>query len=157
MSKRRYARTDRVNELLREILAERLGRFDDERLELVTITGVEVDAGLEHAVVYYSSLADEEADASILEAFEDARRELQAAVASEARIRNTPRLAFRADHGIRQGQRVEAILRDLATSGGLPDDEVESAADTVGDDVGQGDDVIDEEGEGATGGDPEPR
>jgi ribosome-binding factor A len=149
MSKRRYARTDRVNELLREILAERLGRFDDERLDLVTITGVEVDAGLEHAVVYYSSLADEEADESILEAFE------------EARIRNTPRLAFRADHGIRQGQRVEAILRDLATSGGLSDDDVEGTVATPdggsGDDAGQGGDIIGGGEKGATEGGPETR
>ncbi len=34
-----YRRTDRLNELLREVIAEELGRIDDEDLELVTITG----------------------------------------------------------------------------------------------------------------------
>jgi len=161
MPKRRYARTDRLNELLREILAERLGRLDDERLELVTITGVEVDAGLDHAVVYYSSLGDEAADDNITEAFEDARRELQGAVAAEARIRNTPRLAFKPDHGIRQGQRVEEILRDLAASGGLGGEHAADGEADGGDDdaeghgghgadgeVGGGDSEGDDDGEG---------
>ena len=37
MSNRRYSRTARLNELLREILGDELERLGDERLELVTI------------------------------------------------------------------------------------------------------------------------
>jgi len=113
MSNRRYARTARLNELLREILGEELERLDDERLELVTISGVEVDPGIEHAVVYFSSLAGEDADEEVRQAFEDARRGLQAAVARQARIRSTPKLVLRADPGIRAGERVDEILRNL--------------------------------------------
>jgi ribosome-binding factor A len=124
MSNRRYARTARLNELLREILGDELERMDDERLELVTVSGVEVDTGLEHAVVYFSSLGGEERDEEVLEAFEEARRGLQAAVARQARIRSTPKLIFRADHGIRTGERVDEILRGLQASGDLaPSDE----------------------------------
>ena len=39
-SQRQYPRTARINELLREILADELERIDDERLDLVTVTGV---------------------------------------------------------------------------------------------------------------------
>ena len=46
---RSYPRTARVNELLREIVAEELERIDDDRLELVTITAVDVDPDLEPA------------------------------------------------------------------------------------------------------------
>lgn len=112
-SRRRYSRTSRVNELLREILAEELTRLDDERLELVTVSGVEVDPGLDHATVYYSSLGGEERDAEIITALEEARPRLQGAVGRQARLRGTPRLAFAPDHGIRSGARVEEILRDL--------------------------------------------
>jgi ribosome-binding factor A len=122
MSNRRYARTARLNELLREILGDELERLDDDRLELVTIAGVEVDAGLEHATVYFSSLGGEEADDDVLQAFQDARRELQAAVARQARIRSTPKLFFRADPGIRTGARVDEILRGLHESGELDPD-----------------------------------
>lgn len=125
MSNRRYSRTARLNELLREILGDELERLDDERLELVTVTGVEVDAGIEHAVVYYSSLLagdDDETQAAILEALDEARTRLQAAIARQARIRSTPRLTFEPDSGVRTGARVEEILRDLHASGQLPDD-----------------------------------
>src|SRR5690606_7798680 len=124
MSKRRYSRSARLNELLREILGEELERLDDERLELVTISGVEVDPGLDRAVVFYSSLSmSEEEDAVILEAFEEARRGLQAAVNRQARIRSTPRLEFRPDHGIRSGGRIDEILRDLQGRGETADPE----------------------------------
>src|SRR5262245_17864400 len=41
-SPRRYPRTARLNESLLEVLADVLGRLSDPRLELVTITGVDV-------------------------------------------------------------------------------------------------------------------
>ncbi len=65
----RYPRTARVNELLREIVAEELERIDDERLELVAVTTVVVEAGLRHAVVYFDTLAGETADAEVREIF----------------------------------------------------------------------------------------
>ena len=50
-------------------MAEELERIDDERLELVSVTAVDVDADLNRAIVYYDSLAGEAGDAEILEAF----------------------------------------------------------------------------------------
>ena len=46
---RQYPRMARVNELLREVLAESLERIDDERLGGVTITDVRCDADLARA------------------------------------------------------------------------------------------------------------
>jgi ribosome-binding factor A len=123
VSNRRYARTARLNELFREILGDELERLDDDRLEMVTVSGVEVDAGLEHAVVYYSSLGGPDADEEILEAFEEVRRGLQSAVARQTRLRSTPKLLFRPDHGIRTGERVDEILRGLHERGELADDD----------------------------------
>ena len=51
----------RLNETLREIIAEELVRIDDERLEFVTITKIDVDNELNRAIVYFDSLAGEEA------------------------------------------------------------------------------------------------
>lgn len=135
MSSRRYTRTARVNELLREILGEAVERIDDDRLDLVTISGVEVDPGLEHAVVYYSSLEGDEGDEGIQSALEHHRRDLQAQIGAQARLRQTPRLTFRPDHGIREGARIEEILRQLHASGELPDEsagEDRSPADPSG-------------------------
>ncbi len=110
---RDFPRTARVNELLREILGEALERIDDERLELVSITGVVVNPELTDAVVHYSSLGGEEDDAAILEAFAELRVRLQAAVGRQARLRRTPELRFAPDSGVRAGERLEHLLATL--------------------------------------------
>ncbi|MEP6300261.1 MAG: hypothetical protein ABJ382_23320, partial [Ilumatobacter sp.] len=58
----KYPRSARVGETLREIIAEDLVRFDDERLEFVTVTGIDVDPELNRATVFFDSLAGEEGD-----------------------------------------------------------------------------------------------
>jgi ribosome-binding factor A len=109
-----------VNELVREIVAEELERIDDSRLEWVSVTSVEVSSELSSGVVYFSSLAGPEGDAEVLAALAEARVRLQRAIGSQARLRRTPELSFRADSGVRQGFRVEEILREI---GPLPGDE----------------------------------
>lgn len=113
MSPHGYSRTTRVNELLREILGDELHRLDDPRLEFVGITGVDVDSGLERAVVYFSSLGGPEEDPEVQEALAEHRSELQGSVSRQARLRGTPRLEFRPDHGVRAGERIDEILRGL--------------------------------------------
>ncbi len=104
-------RTARLGELLREVVAEELKRIDDPRLELVSITSVDVDADLNRAIVHYDSLAGEAGDAEILEAFTARRVRLQAAVGRQIHARKTPILQFRPDEVIRQAERIEQILR----------------------------------------------
>ena len=129
-SSREYPRTARVNELVREIVAEELERVDDARLEWVSVTGVEVSPELSSGVVYFSSLAGPEGDAEVLEALAEHRVRLQGAIGRQARLRRTPELTFRADSGVREGFRVEEILREL---GPLPDGDPEAADAEAGD------------------------
>ena len=110
---REYPRTARVNELVREIVADELERIDDPRLEWVSVTAVEVTAELSHGVVYFSSLAGPEGDAEILAALGERRVRLQRAIGRQARLRRTPELTFRADSGVREGMRVEELLREI--------------------------------------------
>ena len=65
----RYPRSARVGETLREIIAEELVRIDDDRLSLVTITGIDVDDELNRAHVFFDSLAGEDGDAEVREIF----------------------------------------------------------------------------------------
>ena len=112
---RDYPRTARLNTLVREILGDELERIDDERLELVTLTSVVVDGDLKRAVAYYDHSRGDEADAEILEAFDEARPRLQKAVARQARIKRTPELRFELDGVLRNAQHIDQVLR------GLPD------------------------------------
>lgn len=112
---RQYPRTARLNELLREILADELERIDDDRLDMVTVTGVEVAPNLAHATVFYSALsaeAEHRADA-IGEAFHELRGRLRASVARQARTRRVPVLEFRVDPAVQAGQRIETILGEI--------------------------------------------
>ena len=110
---RRYPRSARVNEILREVLADAVERLadTDERLTLLTVTGVDCDTDLRHAVVLFSSLDDEEQ-----EGLAEARVRLQAAISQQVRIKHTPQLRFAADPAVAAGNRVEDILRDLPPS-----------------------------------------
>jgi len=110
---RHYPRTARLNRLFQEIVADALEEVDDERLELVTVTAVEVEPDLRHAVVYFDSLQGEAGDDEVLDALGEARVRLQAAIGRQARVKRTPELAFRPDPGVRAGDRIEAILRDI--------------------------------------------
>ncbi|HEV7886138.1 MAG TPA: 30S ribosome-binding factor RbfA [Acidimicrobiales bacterium] len=107
---RRYPRALRVNELLREVLAEELALLleNDERLGLLTITAVDCEADLRHAKVFLSSLPE-----SAEEALGEHRARLQAAIGRQARLRRTPQLSFEVDPGVRQGAIVDDILRGL--------------------------------------------
>lgn len=123
---RQYPRTARLNELLREILADELERLDDDRLELLTITGVDIDGDLRHAMVFFDSLDGEEGDEEILEALEEVKWRLKGAVARQARIKRTPELTFAPDAAVRTGARIEQLL---AESGPVGDEEPEGGPD----------------------------
>ena len=106
----RYPRSARVNNLLREVLADALQRLSaaDDRLSLLTITDVQCDPDLHAATLLFASLDDEQR-----EALADARVRLQAEVARQVRLKRTPLLSFAADPAIATGNRIEDILRGL--------------------------------------------
>ena len=124
-SGRHYPRTARLNKLFREILAEELELVDDERLDMVTVMEVDVDAELSRARVYYM-VPDEDRAAEVAEALAVNRARLQGAIGSQARVRRVPELVFEPDRVTESAARIEAILRDLPETradgdGGAPD------------------------------------
>ena len=113
MTKSPGSRMHKVNELMREVIAEALNDLKDPRIGFVTITGVNTAPDLRNAVVYYSvlgSAGDEEATAAAL-ASSAAR--VQRAVGSETRLKFTPKLTFVVDASIKEGDRIDRILRDI--------------------------------------------
>ncbi len=115
-ARRGYERTDRVGELVREIVASELERIGDERLELVTVTGVDVDGALERADVFYSAMSADEDGRSdeVVEALEDRRWKIQQRVNREVRARRTPQIRFRPDETLAGALRIDEILRGLS-------------------------------------------
>ncbi len=109
----RYPRTARLNELLREIVAEELERLDDDRLELLAITQVVVEGDVRRAKVYFDTLAGGDADATALEALGEHRVRLQGAIGRQTRLKRTPELVFEPDAVQREAERLEGLMRDL--------------------------------------------
>lgn len=110
-SAHKYPREARLNELLREVIAEELVRIDDERLAFVTITAIDVDAELNRAIVYFDSLTDEEGDEDILNTLGELRIRIQSSVGRQIRTKKTPVLDFRPDTVIRAAARIDEVLR----------------------------------------------
>jgi ribosome-binding factor A len=115
-----------LNALLREILADELERLDDDRLELLTITSVDIEGDLRRAAVFYDSLQGEDGDEEVLAALAELRGRLQGAIARQARIKRTPELVFAPDPAVRAGARIEALLAEIPDRGG---DGVDAASD----------------------------
>jgi ribosome-binding factor A len=113
---KRYPRSVRVNEILREVLADELERMEDndERLGLLTVTAVRCDPDLRHALVLFSSLGEEEE-----RALAQCRVRLQAAVSTQVRLKRTPQLRFAADPAVAEGLKIEEILRRLPKGPGV--------------------------------------
>jgi ribosome-binding factor A len=114
-STHRYPRTARLNESLREVIAEELIRIDDERLSMVAITAIDVDSEMNRAIVFYDSLIGPDGDDEIGAALADHRVRIQASVGRQVRAKKTPILSFKPDDAIRAAERIERVLRDKDT------------------------------------------
>jgi len=110
-TRRRVARTARLSETLREVIADELAKIDDDRLGFVTITSVDVDSEMNRGIVFYDSMQGADGDEQILEALSDHRKRLQSVIADQVRARRTPVLQFRPDDAIRAAQRIDEVLR----------------------------------------------
>ncbi len=103
----------KVNSTIREVLAEEIEKMNDNRLEMVSVTDVDTSPNLRHAVVYIDVLK-KNAQTPALEALERAARRLQRSIAHQVRLKYTPTLEFAVDRGVVEGERIDAVLRNLS-------------------------------------------
>ena len=109
-----YPRSLRVNQVLRQVVAEEIERLADadERFRMVTVTSVDTKADMRNATVYLASMDDDAAAA-----LEERRPQLQKLIGSQVTMKRTPRLTFKADPAIVAGSRVEELLRGMDREG----------------------------------------
>lgn len=113
MSRDRSSRMRKVDELIREVLADEVGLLKDPRIGFVTVTGVETSPDLRRATVFYSVLGSEEEREATAVALAHAAPHLQARLGRQVRIKYTPVLEFRVDPSIERGVRISKLLHDL--------------------------------------------
>lgn len=118
------ARARRVGERIQEELAILLIRnVADPRLDMVTITEVDVDRELAYATIYVTASGGEEREEEVLEGMESASGYLKSELAARIQLRSFPQLRFRWDVAHERGQRIEELLDSLKTEGGQPEGE----------------------------------
>ena len=107
-------RMRRVNESVRQVLAEAVPELKDPRIGLVTITGVETSPDLRHARVFVSVLGSERKRERTIRGLEAAHGLLQARLARELRMKRTPQLTFEYDPTVERGVRMTQLIDELA-------------------------------------------
>jgi ribosome-binding factor A len=107
-------RMRRVNESVRQVLAETLPELKDPRIGLVTVTGVDTSPDLRHAVVYVSVLGSARKRKNTLVGLEAAHGVLQSRLARELRMKRTPQLTFEYDPSVERGVRMSRLIDELA-------------------------------------------
>jgi ribosome-binding factor A len=111
-------RMRRVNESVRQVLAEALPELKDPRIGLITVTAVDTAPDLRHATVYVSVFGSGRKQRASLLGLEAAHGILQSRLARELRLKRTPQLTFEYDPTIERGVRMTRLIDELA-----PDDD----------------------------------
>lgn len=110
------SRIIRVNELLkREIADDILRLFSGSRFDTgsVTITRVETAPDLRDANVYVSIFGHEEERVDMIRFLNRKRKDVQTRLSQNVKLKYTPRLHFKHDSSLEDGDRVLGILSAL--------------------------------------------
>lgn len=100
-----------MNSLIREELGKIIMRELEFTGSLVTITDVEVNEDLEHAIVNFSVLPSENSE-RVLEILNNHKKDLQFKLNRKLNLRPMPEIAFKVDLGLKNAAAVEKALLD---------------------------------------------
>lgn len=107
----------RVSDLIQTRLMILLRRkVNDPRVELVTITHVDITPDALRADVYYSVLGGDEAQETAQEGLESAAGWLRKELGRSLRLRNTPELVFHYDESLERAEHIAGIIDGLDLS-----------------------------------------
>ncbi|MDR2071649.1 MAG: 30S ribosome-binding factor RbfA [Treponema sp.] len=117
-------RLERVGRLIQEKIGALIveGRIKDPRVDtFLSVTRVSVSRDFSYANVYVSSFKTPEGIAKGVAGLQSAAGFIQSQIAKEVRLRQTPRLRFFEDSGMREGfdliKKIEGLSRPAELSG----------------------------------------
>ena len=110
-------RIERVNNLIRQELAELLRRYvKDPRLgNFVTVTAVSTSADFKHARIYVSHLDSPEQKAEILNGLAAATGFLRKELARRLKLRRMPEISFHWDDSIERGDHLLTLIDEVVS------------------------------------------
>ena len=105
------ARIGRLGDQIQRELAEFIrNEVKDPRVELVTVTGVEVSSDYQHARVFFTTLRGEKAVEAASVGLERAAGFLRSRLARSLNTRTVPELEFVYDESIERGARLSRLI-----------------------------------------------
>lgn len=122
------ARIIRVNELLKREIAvdiQRLFANSNFDTAAITVTGVKTAPDLHDATVFVSVFGHEESRGRMISFLNRHRAEIQSRMSKNVILKYTPRLHFKLDDSIENGDRVLGILSQLHIPEDSPSEEAE--------------------------------
>lgn len=118
-----YPRSRAMGETVREVVARiLLEESADPRLDLVTVTGVEMSPDLRHANVFVTAHGDETRRADALAGLDSAKGRIRSLLGSAVRMRYVPDLHFRIDPAIDEATRITDAIRQEREARPVRDD-----------------------------------
>ena len=139
MSLRRVAR---VAERIREEASHTiLYELTDPRIQMVTVTKVDLSRDMHHATIYVSVLGDEAKQRTVLRGLDSARGLIRSRIAKNIRLRETPDIAFQFDPTIASSIEISRLIDEAlaesnaakATDAADPDDPADVPEDEPAD------------------------
>lgn len=110
-----YQRSERVGELLTEVIAEVLREeIRDPRVTSVTITGAKVTKDLRQARIYFTTLGGAAANKeSVLSGLKSALGFIRSRVGKQLNLRYVPAIEFLYDDSVDEAERIDKLLKQV--------------------------------------------
>lgn len=108
---RQHTRASRLGEQIQRDLADLIRlEVKDPRVNLVTVTSVEVSSDLSHARVFVTTLADAIGAGETVQALQHAAGFLRSRLSHSLKIRQVPELHFVYDESVERGLRLSQLI-----------------------------------------------
>lgn len=115
-----FKRSDRVGELIQQVLADVLRKkIKDPRLAITSITAVKMSSDLRHAKIYFSIAGvTENSRTEAMEGFQSAMGFFKRTLARELNLRYMPCLVFVYDESLEYGAHIDELLKSIKKTDG---------------------------------------
>jgi ribosome-binding factor A len=111
-----YNRSEKVAEAIHELISGLIVKgMKDPRIGFITITGVKVTDDIRQATVYYTVMGDEDAKTSTARGLVSASGFLRREIGKQLRLKFSPELHFKYDQSLEYGNRIDKLLKEIAT------------------------------------------
>ncbi len=91
----------------------------DPRVDLLTVTCVEVSPDLRRAKAFVTVMGDEAHERTVMRGLDSAVKRIRGCLGSRTELRRVPELSFHLDEGMKQSAKMSNILAELASERGV--------------------------------------